>query len=89
MLKYLLVFACVSFCSGVAFAKEQKATYTVTDWSCEGCAKKSAKQLKQIQGVKDVATDLDKKELLVTFDDTKVKESEIAAAVKKMKFNCD
>jgi copper chaperone CopZ len=61
----------------------------VTDWSCEGCAKKSAKQLKQIQGVKDVATDLDKKELLVTFDDTKVKESEIAAAVKKMKFNCD
>ena len=89
MLKYLLVFACVSLMSAVAIAKDQKATYTVTDWTCEGCAKKTAKQLKQIQGVKEVATDLDKKELVVTFDDAKVKEAEIASAVKKMKFNCD
>ncbi|MCC6808959.1 MAG: heavy-metal-associated domain-containing protein [Deltaproteobacteria bacterium] len=84
-----LVLAGISFTSATAFAKDQKATYTVKEWSCEGCAKKSTKALKQIEGVKEVAADLDKKELTVTYDDAKVKEAEIAAAVKKMKFNCD
>lgn len=85
-----LVFAAVSLLfAGSAFAKDLKATYTVKEWSCEGCAQKSVKQLKSISGVKDVAADLDRKELTVTYDDAKVKEAEIAAAVKKMKFNCD
>lgn len=83
------LFLAVALAPGLAFAKDQKASYSVKEWSCEGCANKGAKALKQIGGVKEVTTDLDKKELTVTFDDGKVKEAEIAAAVKKLKFNCD
>jgi copper chaperone CopZ len=88
-MKTWLLLAAICLVSAPALAKDQKATYTVKEWSCEGCANKSKKALKQIDGVKDVAADMDKKQLTVTYDDSKVKEAEIAAAVKKLKFDCD
>ena len=88
MFKFLLIGA-LGLISLPAVAKEQNAKYTVTQWQCVGCAKKSEKALKQITGVKSVSADLDKKELTVVYDDSKVKEPEIAAAVKKLKFDCE
>ena len=69
--------------------KDATVKATFDNWNCAGCAKKSAKSLKQIEGVKTVDTNFDKKELTVVFDDAKVKEEAVQAAIKKLQFNCD
>lgn len=86
---FALAFASTLLGTTAAFAKDQTAKYTVNEWTCAGCAKKSAKAIKQLDGVKSVDTNVDKKELTVVYDDAKLKEADIAAAVKKLKFNCD
>jgi copper chaperone CopZ len=72
-----------------ASAKAQTALYTMKKWNCAGCAAKSANALKHIDGITEVKTDVDKKELTVVFEDAKIKEPEVAAAVKKLQFDCE
>jgi copper chaperone CopZ len=72
-----------------AEAKEVKGTFAAPGWECAGCAKKTVKALTQIDGVKQATPDLAKKEIAVTYDDTRVKQADIEAAIKKLKFGCE
>ena len=64
-----------------AFAAEKTETIKVSGWHCGGCAARTESALKDVKGVTTVATDKDKKEVKVTFDDTKVKRADLDKAI--------
>src|SRR5712692_5083347 len=53
-------------------AATRSATLTVSGWTCGSCAAATRIALKKLDGVQDVKTDPEKKEALVTYDDSKV-----------------
>jgi len=75
--------------AGRAEAKEVKGTFAAPGWECSGCAKKTVKALTQIEGISKAIPDLPKKEITVTYEDTKLKSADIEAALKKLKFGCE
>ncbi|MGE5048830.1 MAG: heavy-metal-associated domain-containing protein [Deltaproteobacteria bacterium] len=64
-----------------AFAAEKTETIKVSGWHCGGCAARTESALKDVKGVTTVATDKDKKEVKVTFDDAKVKRADLDKAI--------
>ena len=64
-----------------AFAAEKTATIKVSGWHCGGCAARTESALKDVKGVTTVATDKDKKEVKVTYDDAKVKRADLDKAI--------
>jgi copper chaperone CopZ len=80
---------CSLLLTTVAAAATTSHTFAMTKWECAGCAKKTVRALKQIDGVSKVATDLEKKELVVTYDEDKVTVATLEAALKRLKFGCD
>lgn len=77
------------FAGGVAEAKEQTQAFSVEGWSCAGCAKKTVKLIGKLKGVSKAESDLDKKSLVVTFEDSVVKAADIEQAIKASKPGCD
>ncbi len=53
-------------------AATKTAAFEVSGWTCGSCAAATRIALKKVDGVEDVKTDPDKKQVLVTYDDTKV-----------------
>ena len=81
-----LLAAAVSFGS---LAASKTETIKVTGWHCAGCAAKTETALKEVKGVNAVATDKDKKEVRVTYDDSKVKRADLDKAIAEAGFTSE
>jgi mercuric ion binding protein len=66
-----------------SFAKETTTTVKVKGWHCAGCAGETEEALKEVKGVKKATADFDKKQVVVAYDDSKAKPSQIEAAITK------
>ena len=64
-----------------AFAGEKTDTIKVSGWHCGGCAARTESALKDVKGVESVTADKAKKEVVVKYDDTKVKHADLEKAI--------
>jgi len=64
-----------------AFAGEKTETIKVSGWHCGGCAARTESALKDVKGVESVSSDKAKKEVVVKYDDTKVKHADLEKAI--------
>ena len=90
MKKLLAVTAVASlafFSAASALASEAKTTVKIAGWHCAGCAEETAEAIKKVKGVKSVDADFDKNEVVVAYDDSKVKPADFEKAVKKSGYN--
>ena len=67
--------------STAAFAGEKTETIKVSGWHCGGCAARTESALKDLKGVTTAAADKRKKEVTVSYDDSKVKRADLEKAV--------
>jgi Cu+-exporting ATPase len=67
--------------STAAFAGEKTETIKVSGWHCGGCAARTESALKDVKGVTNVAADKAKKQVVVTYDDAKVKHADLEKAI--------
>jgi copper chaperone CopZ len=67
--------------STAAFAGEKTETIKVSGWHCGGCAARTESALKDVKGVQSVDADKTKKEVRVTYDDSKVKRADLVKAI--------
>ena len=72
-----------------AFAGEKTETIKVSGWHCGGCAARTEAALKDVKGVTSVASDKNKKEVKVTYDDAKVKRADLEKAIADSGFSAD
>ena len=80
-MKKLIAFAYAAGLSTAALAAQKTETLKVSGWHCGGCASKTESALKDVKGVSTVAADKNKKEVTVTYDDTKVKRADLEKAI--------
>jgi copper chaperone CopZ len=73
--------ACAFLFSGVALAKDTTAVLGVVGWHCEGCSERTVAAVKKVKGVKDASADVQAKRLVVTYDDSQVKQGDIEKTV--------
>ncbi|MCA1826393.1 MAG: heavy-metal-associated domain-containing protein [Myxococcales bacterium] len=64
-----------------AFAGEKTETIKVSGWHCGGCAARTESALKDVKGVETVSADKAKKEVVVKYDDSKVKRADLEKAI--------
>jgi Cu+-exporting ATPase len=81
-----LLAASLSFAS---LAAEKTETIKVSGWHCGGCAARTETALKDVKGVSTVAADKTKKEVTVTYDDSKVKRSDLDKAIADSGFEAE
>jgi copper chaperone CopZ len=72
-----------------AFAAEKTDTIKVSGWHCGGCAARTEAALKDVKGVTAVASDKNKKEVKVTYDDAKVKRTDLEKAIADSGFSAE
>ena len=60
-----------------------KKTFKVPDMSCTNCAMKLESLEDTLEGVKEINASYHKLEMVVVYDETKLNEEQIIAAVKK------
>ncbi len=72
-----------------AFAAEKTETIKVSGWHCGGCAARTEAALKDVKGVSTVAADKTKKEVTVTYDDSRVKHADLEKAIADSGFSAD
>jgi copper chaperone CopZ len=72
-----------------AFAGEKTETIKVSGWHCGGCAAKTETALKDVKGVQSVTSDKEKKEVVVKYDDAKVKRADLEKAIADSGFSVD
>ena len=65
-------------------AATKTAAFEVNGWTCGSCAAATRIALKKLDGVQDVKTDAEKKEALVTYDDSKVTTDKMVQAIAKL-----
>jgi copper chaperone CopZ len=65
-------------------AATKTAAFEVSGWTCGSCAAATRIALKKLDGVEDVKTDNEKKETLVTYDDSKVTTDRMVQAIAKL-----
>lgn len=65
-------------------AATKTAAFEVSGWSCGSCAGATRIALKKLDGVEDVKTDPDKKEAVVTYDDSRVTTERMVQAIAKL-----
>ncbi len=65
-------------------AATRTAAFEVTGWTCGSCASATRIALKKLDGVEDVRTDHEKKEVLVTYDDSQVTTDRLVQAIAKL-----
>jgi mercuric ion binding protein len=66
--------------TSTVFAATQTVTFQVPGMTCSSCPITVKKALMKIDGVQQTKTNMDKREALVTFDDTKTNIVKMAAA---------
>ena len=72
-----------------AFAGEKTETIKVSGWNCGGCAARTESALKDVKGVQSVSSDKEKKEVVVKYDDAKVKHADLEKAIADSGFSVD
>ncbi len=72
-----------------ALAAEKTETIKVSGWHCGGCAARTEAALKDVKGVSTVAADKTKKEVTVTYDDSRVKHADLEKAIADSGFSAD
>jgi len=72
-----------------AFAGEKTETIKVSGWHCGGCASKTEAALKDVKGVQSVTSDKEKQEVVVKYDDAKVKHADLEKAIADSGFSVD
>ena len=75
--------------STAALAAEKTETIKVSGWHCGGCAARTEAALKEVKGVTTVASDKNKKEVKVTYDDAKVKRQDLEKAIADSGFSAE
>ena len=78
-----LAFATLSM-TATLWAATKTAAFEVSDWTCGSCAAATRIALRKLDGVQDVKTDSEKKEALVTYDDSKVTTEGMVHAIAKL-----
>jgi mercuric transport protein len=86
MKKTVLALAFLFAGSGVAFAKDATTTFAVSGWHCGGCSGKTEEALKKVKGVKSATASLDKKQVVVAYDDSQTNEKALKDAIKSAGF---
>jgi len=72
-----------------AVAAEKTETIKVSGWHCGGCAARTEAALKDVKGVTSVASDKNKKEVKVTYDDAKAKRADLDKAIADSGFSAE
>jgi len=80
-MKKIIAFVFAAGLSTAALAAQKTETLKVSGWHCGGCASKTESALKDVKGVSTAAADKNKKEVTVTYDDTKVKRADLEKAI--------
>ena len=89
MKNLITVLALAAGLSTAALAGEKTETIKVSGWHCGGCAARTESALKDVKGVSTVASDKTKKEVKVTYDDTKVKHADLEKAIADSGFKAE
>lgn len=76
-----IAFAIALGLSGASFAGTKTETLKVSGWKCEKCPAKTEASLKQVNGVEAASADREKNQVVVKYDDTKVKHADLEKAV--------
>lgn len=83
MKKFWIVLAAFAIV-GPLRAATKTAAFEVSGWTCGSCAAATRIALKKLDGVEDVKTDHEKKEALVTYDDSKITTERMVGAIAKL-----
>ena len=70
--------------AGRLLAATKTAAFEVSGWTCGSCAAATRIALKKLDGVEDVNTDPEKKEALVTYDDSKITTDRMVEVVARL-----
>lgn len=86
MKKFVTFIVMALFCSASIMAKDLKVLTVKTspEMHCNGCETKIKNNIRFVSGVKKIETDLEKKEVAVTYDADKTNAEKIIAAFKKI-----
>jgi len=84
-----LVFALALSMSGAVFAAEKTEHIKVSGWKCDNCPPKTAKALQGVSGVASAKADRSKNEVVVKYDDTKVKRADLEKAIADSGFSAE
>ena len=88
-MKKLFAFALAAGLSGAALAAEKTETLKVSGWHCAGCSAKTEAALKEVKGVSTASADKSKKQVTVTYDDSKAKRADLEQAIADSGFTVD
>ena len=80
-MKKALVFAIALGFSSAVLAAAKTETIKVSGWKCEKCPAKTEAKLKQLNGVESASADREKSQVVVKYDDSKVKAADLDKAV--------
>jgi Cu+-exporting ATPase len=81
MKKLIAGFALAAGLATAALAGEKTDTIKVSGWHCGGCAARTESALKDVKGVESVTSDKFKKQVVVKYDDSKVKRADLEKAI--------
>lgn len=70
--------------AGTLQAATKTAAFEVSGWTCGSCGAATRIALKKLDGVEEVRTDAEKREALVTYDDSKVTTDRMIQAIAKL-----
>ena len=88
-MKKILAFVLAAGLSGAALAADKTETLKVSGWHCAGCSAKTEAALKDVKGVTSAAADKNKKQVTVTYDDSKTKRADLEKAIADSGFTVD
>ena len=88
-MKKLFAFVLAAGLSGAALAAEKTETLKVSGWHCAGCSAKTEAALKDVKGVTVATADKNKKQVTVTYDDSKAKHADLEKAIADSGFTVD
>ena len=88
-MKKILAFVLAAGLSGAALAADKTETLKVSGWHCAGCSAKTEAALKDVTGVTSAAADKNKKQVTVTYDDSKTKRADLEKAIADSGFTVD
>ena len=83
-MKKMAAVVLASLIASAAVAATQTVTFEVKGWSCGACASATKIALKKLDGVREVATDVEKSQLRVTYDADKLAPEKMIQAIEKL-----
>lgn len=82
MKKYLnIFFSMILLLGAAAFAAEKKVEIAIDGMTCKNCVEKVQAALQKVEGVKSAEVSLEKRNAIVTYDDSKTDEKTLKQAV--------